>query len=352
MSTALAMGALVGCTPTQEPSAPLGDPPRTTAAASIATANVERLGLRLQLGSSRGDRVIVRWSFPGEVAMARADLPLVRTPAGLTPREETAGRLPLWLVAPMRSATRPGVLVVTPLDADSKAWAEAAEAARTRIAARVRLPRAPLVVEVAADVESLARALDQDPVATQVGGGVLPAAVTTSPDGRAGVQVPLHVFVDATQVSADSGIAAEVLLAHEFVHVATRSPVRRGIPLWWQEGYADYVAFAAGGVPAVVRDMGLVAAGPARSEQQGLPSPTDFEQRAEWAYPAARWVVAVLVERAGLRRDDPATWQRLSAFDDRLSGGQPLEEALDAEFGVGMDELTRAWLRRLEHLRS
>ena len=55
---------------------------------------------------------------------------------------------------------------------------------------------------------------------------------------------PIHVVVNPEATARLSGLGRDVLLTHEAVHVATRSPGSPA-PTWLVEGYADRIAYRA-----------------------------------------------------------------------------------------------------------
>ncbi len=147
------------------------------------------------------------------------------------------------------------------------------------------------------------------------------AAATVTSDGG----LP-EIVVDARAMAALTLAGRRVVLTHEVVHVATRADTPAGFPLWLSEGFADYVAFTAAGVPvekaagqvlgswrtptAVAAAASTSAASTSRSGPAGanpgvtkfdpVPEPASFDgPRADLAYQAAYLTCRYLAQRFG-----------------------------------------------------
>lgn len=322
-----------------------------------AAANMRALGLSVRLDPGiDGDHRRLTWSFPGEHASV-SEVAIPKTTASGEAGSGPAGRVPLWLTTPLERRTVGPVTVVAASDAVAP-WAVTAEAAWRRVSPWVvdspgGRAAGGLIVEVAPDNRRLTQALAG---ADGEFSGV--AAVTSSTDGSLAPDAPVHVFLDAS-VANPGQVTTEVLLAHELVHAVTRSPLHPGVPSWWREGYADYVAFADGGVPHTTRDAGLASIEPGRAVRLRrsaaavgawlLPSDRDFRRSSAWAYPASRWVVATVVDRLPERPTPAAVAGVLWRIDQRLAAGESADAVLGSEAGISLDAVTRTWWSRLQH---
>lgn len=319
--------------------------PSSTEFGALARGNIERLGLDVRtdpgdLSESGVTLQRVTWAFPGEPA-ATAPVPAALIAGEATNPSPMPGvRAPLWLVVPLASQVTGKVRVVAAPE-ELQAWSDAAAAAWQRVTPWLLGSRAEVTVEVAPDGEALTAALAGQ---SDEFSGV--AAVTSTTDGSLGRQAPVHVFVDASQVDPGT-IGAEILLAHEFVHALTRSPLHPNVPIWWREGYADYVAFAGGGIPPALSEFGLLD-GPQPLPRR-LPDEQEFTDYPDWAYPGSRWVVRTAVRLGLPGRSQPDQARALLRIDQRLRAGESLAQVLREELGVSPRKLTSAWWKRLQH---
>lgn len=301
----------------------------------LAAENRARLGLDVQISPADDpEHRTLGWAYPQE-RYSRAVVPI--------PAARPGERRPLWLATPLEARTTGPVVVVSD-PASLSRWVRTARIAWKRIEPWMDRPARPITVEIAPDNAALTAAL-----AGEAGEFAEAAAVTSTPDGSAAADAPIHVFLDASQARPGSRAAA-VLLAHELVHALTRSPLHPEAPIWWREGYADYVAFAAGGIRPAVAEWGL-GAGPRRLPHR-LPSDPGFEQHPAWAYPAARTAVAILVDQGMPGWSESRIASALARIDQRLSGGEPVGEVLAQESELNLAGLTRSWRKRLQHWRS
>jgi tetratricopeptide (TPR) repeat protein len=126
------------------------------------------------------------------------------------------------------------------------------------------------------------------------------------------------------------------ILRHELSHAFSRSMVPRGLPLWLEEGMAEYFE-------GVTADM---AAGVARGRAQGFPGLEALNHLLRdpggdigQAYAAAGVAFWTLVERHG--------WHRIRRILERMGEGAGFPEALVKETGVDLEEFQEAWRSRM-----
>ena len=119
-------------------------------------------------------------------------------------------------------------------------------------------------------------------------------AAAAWPMGTDTSTAPIHVVVNPEATARLSELGRDVLLTHEAVHVATRSPGSPA-PTWLVEGYADRIAYRAhptADAPArkavrdAVRERGVPRDWPA--EDDFAPQAADLDLSYDLAWTAAR----------------------------------------------------------------
>lgn len=187
----------------------------------------------------------------------------------------------------------------------------------------------------------------------------LPAVAVTLPaTGNASDGAPT-VLVDGELWSSLPPTSRLVVLTHELTHVATGSP-GAGVPLWFEEGFADYVGWRSNGVPVTVAaEEGLAAVA-----ADGLPErlPADAALTLSGAGAAAAYgisYVAVRLLAQTYGEDAVVEIYRLALADPRSGPsarpGAPesaLDGALTAVTGQRPDALVAAWRAELDRLAS
>ncbi len=108
------------------------------------------------------------------------------------------------------------------------------------------------------------------PVLVATDGGAQLAHLTgrdpASVSGLVAVTTPDRVYVDVPAWLTLTAAGRQVLLSHEVTHLATGSAADPDVPLWLEEGFADYVGFRGSGIPgrtAAAALLGPVARGAA-----------------------------------------------------------------------------------------
>jgi uncharacterized protein YukE len=171
------------------------------------------------------------------------------------------------------------------------------------------------------------------------------AGVASSVDGSAADGSAQMIAINPAIFATLSAAGRRVLMTHEATHLATNATSSRA-PDWLVEGFADYVAIRAAGVPA-----GLVA-GPALGQLgegllRDLPSDADFSERdpdhQQQAYALSWLAVRMLAQRYGERH-------LISFYHAALASPERLDQLLRTHLSTSLDEVTRQWRRLLRGL--
>ena len=341
------------------------------ARAAVWSANLARIGwtslrwtvLSREASLSAGRRaalgpdawvqaVTVSWALPGESRTAEEDLWLtfVDEPApdggaavlrlvGDTDGPGAGSPAPIWWQQPVQLRRDGETLLLT--DDDDTSWlaqaAAAQRAVRKRIGVAERDPNGSLVVEIPQSRSVFERTLGVPSTSyAQVAAAAWPMGPDTS-------TAPIHVVVNPEATARLSGLGREVLLTHEAVHVATRSPGSPA-PTWLVEGYADRIAYrahptadapAAKTVRDAVRERGVPRDWPA--EEDFAPEATDLDLSYDLAWTAARSIAMAYGDDA------------LNRFYAAVDGGASLEEAAEM-IGTTEQQLRERWRDDLTEL--
>lgn len=296
--------------------------------------------------------VDVRWSLAGQTRQAEEQLwltfveepsadggaPVVRI-AGDTDGPRTDAPSPLWWQQPVTAQRAGSTFLLSARPAPrSLAQAAAARAAvRKRIGTADRDPHGALVVELPQSRAVFERTLG---VAAGSYAGVAAAAWPMGPDTAS---APVHVVVNPELTAQLSDLGRAVLLTHEAVHVATRSP-GSPVPTWLVEGYADQIAYRAhpaGAAPAkeavreLVREKGAPTTWPA--EADFAPGAADLDLAYDLAWTAARSIASAYGDDA------------LNRFYAALDRGASVDEAA-AQIGTTPKRLRQQWRGDLAEL--
>ncbi|MGL5824213.1 MAG: hypothetical protein ACRCYU_05155 [Nocardioides sp.] len=300
------------------------------------------------------------WQLPGEPGTNTVPISFTwgESANGLALAAVTGSeRTPLWLVDQLRIARSPGVTIVASANADLVEFRRTAERARGRVRQVFANWTGRLTVEIPSSQEVLGRVLGGG---TGAYDGI--AAVTTSSDGsRTGTAAP-HVFVNPEAYATMDAVAAEIVMAHEAVHVATRAPTV-AVPMWWSEGVAEYIAF--GGMREGTGSAkyyrasqqwrsraraGLVDRLRADGPPDSLPLAQDFAGSGrEAAYESARVACEVL---AALVPSHPAggAERSFASFQRALARRVGTDAALRRVFGISRQAFVTSWRAELSRL--
>jgi hypothetical protein len=296
--------------------------------------------------------VTVSWALPGQSRIAREEvwLTFVDEPSGHGGRTTrlagdgdhpvAASPVPVWLQQPVRLHSDGLALVLTGND-DAADWLRRTAAARRAVAERIGVAArdgdAPLVVEIPQSRSAFERTLGVD------SGSYAAVAAAAWPMGSVPGAAPIHVVVNPAQSRQLSRLGRDVLLTHEAVHVATRSPISPA-PTWLVEGYADqiaYQAYPAGAAPAertvgrAVRTRGTPGDWPA--EADFAPGANDLDLSYDLAWMACRSIATAYGAPA------------LNRFYAAVDSGASLGEAA-ARIGTTERTLRQRWRADLEAL--
>lgn len=333
--------------------ADLADPQDASARELLAipARNVRALGLRdVALAPSSPGLARVSWRVSsGDSGPSHVDVRIRISERGLAIEPSTTSPTPLWLIEPRLEAKGAGPVTVLGAP-DHDLVRILGDARRARRDVRRAWPTwdGRLVVEVASSQQQMATALG---LPTAAYDGI--AAVTSSSDGTSGNTTPVHVFVNPLVYAGMSAPAARVVMTHEVVHVATRAPVIP-VPLWWAEGVAEYLGFAAVASP-VARALSsaptedLLAQVARQGPPRRLPGPAAFGGgERDAAYASARVAVTVLADLGG--RSSGNSSHALTRFQAKLAAGTDVGAALRSVFGINRDDFVRRWRAELVRL--
>ncbi|TQL69274.1 hypothetical protein FB381_3179 [Nocardioides albertanoniae] len=326
-----------------------GAKPEGKGAAAVATRNADAIGIeglsaRYVAESGNVDEdgswtadVDMSWRAPGDPTLSE------ELKVGFDGDGEITGfsadegtRMPLWLSGPVEVRRTGSTLVVVQASAEqADRYAELAASAVKQVRTVIGWDRPRLVLEVPAS--GLDSALGAQPSTYSS-----VAAVTATVDGSSTAGSPLHVWVNQDVIGDLDSPGAQVVITHEAVHAATAAPTNPHRPMWLVEGYADYVALrdttlplskTAGQILAQVREDG---------PPKHLPGKAEFNTRSEHfgAEYEAAWLACVVLAEAGGQ-------EALVDLYEQTGRGVPLERALRASFGFGVDELTARWRTHL-----
>ncbi len=296
--------------------------------------------------------VVVRWALPGQAQVAQEELWLTFAdeagadggPAttviagdGAGPRGDAPA--PIWWQQPVTLQRAGSTLLLTARPAGT--WLEEAAAARDAVRKRIgtadRDPDGPLVVELPQSRAVFEQTLG---VTSTSYAGVAAAAWPMGPETSS---APIHVVVNPELTAQLSDLGREVLLTHEAVHVATRSPGSPA-PTWLVEGYADQIAYRAhpaGRAPAekavreLVREKGAPSTWP--TEADFAPDAADLDLAYDLAWTAARSIASAYGDDA------------LNRFYAALDRGESMEEAAE-RIGTTPKQLRQRWRADLADL--
>lgn len=222
----------------------------------------QALGLDSQASDAWVQEIAITWAYADEPRVAEEDVWLTfvtessstggaaTTLAGDTDDPTDISPTPLWLQQPVW-LRRSGSVVVVTASAAASNWVSEARQAQQAVAQRVGIADRDrggvLVVEVPQSRALFERTLGVSP------GSYATVAAAAWPIGPDTSRAPIHVVVNPEAASQLSDLGRQVLLTHEAVHVAVRSPGSPA-PTWLVEGYADQIAYdalPAGSTPAL-----------------------------------------------------------------------------------------------------
>lgn len=292
--------------------------------------------------------VTVTWRLADDRGPAEHELILILRRAGggirlagveLGPSTRPA---PIWAVQEVVVRRRNRVTVAAPTAAAAATWLARAQPAVDAVAPRLPPilvggePAPALVVEIPVTRQGFEQILGVRP------GSYRDLAAVAWPEGPNPSRSAIRIVVNPAAVARLDATALAILLAHEVVHVATRSAASSA-PTWLVEGYADYLAYEAypAAQPAAAAD--LLAEVAAEGAPSTLPTEGDFapgrkslalSYAAAWT--ACRYIAATFSPSA------------LAQFYRRLDAGETLPYATRAALGTSPAGLTAGWRQSLD----
>jgi hypothetical protein len=308
---------------------------------------------RNQLGpASWVQQATVSWQLQADTAAAEHTVWLTMVSsgdmtqlAGTTDLPGGTGQaepLPPWWLEPV-AVKRVGdatVLVSARLNPDR--WANAANAAVTKISPRVggvgRGWSGGVVVEVPGTTGLFERVL------AVPDGSYDQIAATTWADGANLVKAPLRIVVNPIAAGKLSDLGLKLLLAHEATHVATHS-VDSPAPTWAVEGFADYVAYQAYPEAREAAAAPLLARVRDGKVPRALPEDDRFRastNRLDLAY-AEAWLACRYVAERYSRAQLDQLYQQLDA-------GKKLDQAVRSVLDVSEAQFVSGWRSYLSAL--
>ena len=246
---------------------------------------------------------------------------------------------PSWWLGPLVARELDGVTLLAGTGQSLDRWAKLAGAALVSV--RQELPdglgtswNRRVVIEVPATERDFASVLGKP------GGSYASIAAVTH---RAAGGEAIRIVVNPKTAQLTSG-AAQSVLEHEMVHIATRSPDSPA-PTWAEEGLAEWVSIqahpgqrseAADEVLARVRDDGAPSSFP--SDRQFQVGARDLQRAYAEAWLACRFIA------------DQYSQARLGRFYAELARGSSVDEASRSTLQLSEAELTAGWRAYLVRL--
>lgn len=297
------------------------------------------------LGSNAyATQVQVTWSVPGDRAASDQRVWMTIDAAGrgigwagITDGPPGPRPTPLWWLEPVHYDHTGAVTVIAGEGIDVRAWAAAAN---TAVAKDVpRLHAADWNHQLVIIVPSNERLLEQS-IGVARGADSALAGITW-PDGTRPATAPTRIMINAA--GQPDSLATAIVLAHEAVHVATRSPISPA-PTWLVEGYADYIAYLSYPQGAEVATADLLAAVKRNGPPRTLPGESDFGSEhpdLNRTYAEAWSVCRYLSEQYGSER----LWKFYQAVDQSSDGS--IAGPARSAFGVSQRQLVTGWQQHL-----
>lgn len=301
----------------------------------LSTARATSLG-----HDSYAAEVRVSWSVPGDRAPSsqRVWMTVVRSASGVRWGGVADGpgnqrRTPLWWLEPVHYGHSGAATVITGAQVNTSTWLSAANTAVRQDAPR--LPGSRWNHELVVIVPSNERLMEQS---LGVGQGTDSAlAAITWPDGTTAASAPDRIMINPA--GQPSALSTAIVLSHETVHVATRSPTSRA-PSWLVEGFADDIAYRSypqGSRPAA---ESLLAEVKRNGPPTTLPGESDFSvshRDLNRSYAQAWLACRYLAERFGDRK----LWRFYQAVDTSRDGS--ITGPLHSVFGIDQHQFVSGW---------
>lgn len=308
-----------------------------------ATGN--RRGLSTGRAASLGHgsyaaEVLVRWSVPGDRAPSdqRVWMTVVRSGSalrwgGISDGPPSPRQTPLWWLEPIHYRHSGAATVITGARINTDTWVTAANTAVRDDAPR--LPGSGWNHKLVIIVPSTERLMEQ---ALGVGQGTDSAlAAITWPDGTPAASAPDRIMINPA--GQPSALSTAIVLAHETVHVATRSPTSRA-PSWLVEGFADDIAYRSYPQAAQAAAQSLLAEVKRNGPPAALPGESDFavgHRDLNRSYAQAWLACRYLGDHFGNQK----LWRFYEAVDKSRDGS--ITGPLHAVFGIDQHQFISGW---------
>jgi hypothetical protein len=200
------------------------------------------------------------------------------------------------------------------------------------------------VLVVPHTVAQLGRALGRTPASLD---GY--AAVTTGEVRADDDAVPaLRVWLNTPSMAGLSALGREVVVRHELTHVATDAPGTPDVPLWLEEGFAEYVGYRGSGIGLTDELRELLRAQRSGSAPAKLPSQETFDgSDVDLAYEGADLACRVIAEKYGQKA--LVRLYRL-VVAGKGTESENLDSALRVVTGGNTESFEAAWRARLRVL--
>jgi len=289
-------------------------------------------------------QVQVTWSVPGDRAPSSQQVWMTIDKvghgfrwAGVTDGPPGPRPTPLWWLEPVDYDHSGAVTIIAGDGIDARNWAVAANTAVAKDVPKLRA--ADWNHRLVIIVPSNERLLEQSMGAARGADSAL--AGITWPDGGKPAAAPIRIMINAN--GQPNSLATSIVLAHEAVHVATRSPISPA-PTWLVEGYADYIAYLSypQGAQAAATDLlsEVKRNGPPRT----LPSESDFGAQhpdLNRTYAEAWSVCRYLAEQYGSAK----LWKFYQAVDKSPDGS--IAGPARSAFGISQHQVITGWQQHL-----
>ena len=193
--------------------------------------------------------------------------------------------------------------------------------------------RRPVIV-VPASQKDMASLIGSD------GEGLAQIAAVTTGAFEDGLSRGDRVVINPGAFGTLGALGRQVVLSHEMTHVATRATGVTPVPIWFSEGFADYVAYDSTSVPTQIVASDVLDEVRDGKGPQRLPESADFDAGAgdiASAYEGAWLACRMIAQRYGERR----LVRLYAALNDSTGPGWPEETA--EVLGINERELVRAW---------
>ena len=310
----------------------------------LAEARSQLLG-----NSAWAHRAVVSWRLAGDDADVEHQIWLTFVSDGGQarlagtvdePPNNIRERKPSWWLGPVTARERGGVTMVVgsgqALDRWARLAATALDSARDHLPEGLRLSWSGRVV-----IEVPATQRDFELVLGEPTGSYSSIAAVTRRVGTAGGAIRIVVNPKAAELTSS---ALQAVLAHEIVHVATRSPDSPA-PIWAEEGLAEWVSTQTHPGELSEASDDVLAGVRAHGAPRSFPSDEEFqisEHDLRLAY-AEAWLACRYIA-------DRYSEVHLGRFYAELDRGHSLDEASRSALKISEAELITRWRAYLVRL--